>query len=122
MTEIQPKVSQDQKIITGGVIYIDNYGNIISNINKKIFTEIGKGRDFKISAARYTFTKIIHKYNEILGDDATNVRQFDGNKLALFNSAGYLEIAIYRSNLKTVGGASTLLGLGYRDTVAIEFI
>ena len=34
MTEIQPKVSQDQKMITGGVIYIDNYGNIISNINK----------------------------------------------------------------------------------------
>jgi S-adenosylmethionine hydrolase len=44
-----------------------------------------------------------------------------GSKLALFNSAGYLEIAIYRSNLNTVGGASTLLGLGYRDTITIEF-
>ena len=40
MTEIQPKVSQDQKIITGGIIYIDNYGNIISNINKKLFWNI----------------------------------------------------------------------------------
>ena len=51
-----------------------------------------------------------------------DARQFDGNRLALFNSAGYLEIAIYRSNLKTVGGASTLLGLDYRDTITIEFI
>jgi len=121
MTEIQPKVSQDQKIITGGIIYIDNYGNIISNINKKLFVEIGKGRNFKISAAKYTFTKIVNKYNEVLGDNSSNTRQFDGSKLALFNSAGYLEIAIYRSNLNTVGGASTLLGLGYRDTITIEF-
>ena len=74
MTEIQPKVSQDQKMITGGVIYIDNYGNIISNINKKLFTDIGKGRDFKISAARYTFTKIVNKYNEILGENTSDVR------------------------------------------------
>jgi len=121
MTEIQPKVSQDQKTITGGVIYIDNYGNIISNINKKLFVDIGKGRNFKISAARYTFTKIVNKYNEILGENPSDSRQLDGNKLALFNSAGYLEIAIYRSNLKTVGGATSLLGLDYRDTITIEF-
>ncbi|MBL4604463.1 MAG: SAM-dependent chlorinase/fluorinase [Flavobacteriaceae bacterium] len=122
MTEIQPKVNQDQTTITGGVIYIDNYGNVISNISQKLFTEIGKGRDFKVSAARYTFTNIFNKYNEVVNQDVTDVRQFDGNRLAIFNSAGYLEIAIYRSNLKTVGGASTLLGLDYRDTVTIEFL
>jgi len=121
MREIQPKVSQDQKIITGGVIYIDNYGNIISNIDKKLFTEIGKGRDFKISAARYTFSKIMNKYNEILEEGRSHSREYDGSRLALFNSAGYLEIAVYRSNLQTVGGASTLLGLNYRDTISIEF-
>ena len=61
-------------------------------------------------------------YNEIV--DYTlpeEKRQYDGDKLALFNSADFLEIAIYRSNLKTVGGASTLLGLKYRDTITIEF-
>ena len=47
--------------------------------------------------------------------------QFDGEKLALFNSAGFLEISIYRSNLDTVGGASTLLGLEYRDQIIIDF-
>jgi len=121
MIEIQPKVNEEQNRISGGVIYIDNYGNVISNISKKQFAEVGKGRDFKITAARYTFTKIFSKYNEIVNPNASDPRQFDGNRLALFNSAGYLEIAIYRSNLKTVGGASTLLGLGYRDTITIEF-
>ena len=122
MTEIQPIVNQDQTSITGGVIYIDNYGNVISNISQKLFTEIGKGRDFKVSAARYTFNSIFNKYNEVVNPDVKDVRQFDGNRLAIFNSAGYLEIAIYRSNLKSVGGASTLLGLDYRDTVTIEFL
>ncbi|MFD2568322.1 SAM hydrolase/SAM-dependent halogenase family protein [Pseudotenacibaculum haliotis] len=122
MTEIQPKVNQEQNKIIGGVIYIDNYGNVISNISKKLFAEVGKGRDFKITAARYTFSKVMTKYNEIVNTEAKDLRQFDGNRLALFNSAGYLEIAIYRSNLKTVGGASTLLGLGYRDTITIEFL
>lgn len=121
MMEIQPKVSVDQKQIVGGVIYIDNYGNIISNISKKLFQEIGKGRSFTVNAARYSFDKIFHKYNEVVGNNSTLSRQFDGNRLALFNSAGYLEIAVYRSNLDTVGGASTLLGLGYRDPITVEF-
>lgn len=121
MIEIQPKVDQSQTKIIGGVIYIDNYGNIISNIRQKMFNEIGKGRDFKITASRYSFTKIYSKYNEIVTNSSIDSRQFDGSRLALFNSAGYLEIAIYRSNLKTVGGASTLLGLDYRDSVTIEF-
>lgn len=121
MIEIQPKVNQTQTIIAGGVIYIDNYGNVISNISKKIFNEVGKGREFKITARRYTFNKILKKYNEIVNFETNDIRQFDGTKLALFNSAGFIEIAIYRSNLKTVGGASSLLGLDYRDTITIEF-
>ena len=121
MTEIQPKVNQMQNQIIGGVIYIDNYGNVISNISKKMFNDIGKGRSFKATARRYSFTKIFSKYNEITGENAHDNSRFDGSKLAIFNSAGYLEIAIYRSNLKTVGGASTLLGLGYRDSIVIEF-
>lgn len=122
LIEIQPKVNQEQTKIIGGVIYIDNYGNIISNISRKMFADIGKGRDYIVTASRYTFTKIFNKYNEVVDHTAKDKRQFDGNRLAIFNSAGYLEIAIYRSNLQTVGGASTLLGLEYRDVISIEFL
>ena len=120
--EIQPKVNQAQTVIIGGVIYIDNYGNVITNINKKLFNNIGKGRDFKVSAKRSFFNKIYNRYNEIVDYSVPeDKRRYDGEKLAIFNSAGFLEIAIYRSNLNTVGGASSLLGLGYRDTITIEF-
>ena len=121
LIEIQPKANQNQTQIIGGVLYIDNYGNVITNISKKMFNDVGKGRDYLVNASRYTFSKIFNKYNEIAENDPKNANQFDGNKLALFNSAGFLEIAIYKSNLKTVGGASTLLGLAYRDPIIIDF-
>lgn len=122
LVEIQPKVNQTQTQIIGGVLYIDNYGNVITNISKKMFQDIGKGRNYEVHASRYTFSKIFNKYNEISNNNSTESRVFDGNKLAIFNSAGFLEIAIYRSNLQTVGGASTLLGLEYRDPIIVDFI
>ncbi|MFN0729927.1 MULTISPECIES: SAM hydrolase/SAM-dependent halogenase family protein [Polaribacter] len=122
MTEIQPKINANETQIIGSVIYIDNYGNVISNISEKLFSDIGKGRNYKVIARRYTFDKINKKYNEIINYEIDeNRNHYDGNRLAIFNSAGFLEIAIYRSNLNTVGGASSLLGLDYRDTVMVEF-
>jgi hypothetical protein len=41
--------------------------------------------------------------------------------LAIFNEAGFLEIAIFRSNPSKVGSANSLLGLNYRDVVSIQF-
>lgn len=118
--ELQPKV--DQNKIIGNVIYIDNYGNVISNITEKLFKEIGKGRNFTLRASRYTFKKINHKYSDIIDFSLEpKHRKSDGDKLAIFNSAGFIEIAIYKSNLTTVGGASSLLGLDYRDSITIEF-
>ena len=120
--EIQPLVNTEQNQIVGTVIYIDNFGNVISNITQNIFNNIGKGRDFEIIARNYNFTKIYTKYNEIVDFDApAEKRQDDGKRLAIFNSANYLEISLYRSNLNTVGGASSLLGLKYRDNITVRF-
>ena len=122
LTEVQSFINDDKTKIVGSVLYIDNYGNVISNISKKLFQDVGKGRDFEVIARSYTFTKIQQQYNEVVNyDTPLQNRQDDGQKLAIFNSANYLEIAIYKSNLKTVGGASNLLGLGYRDTITIRF-
>ena len=122
MVELQPTVSGDNNTIFGNVIYVDNYGNSISNITKKTFNEIGKGRDFEVIANRYSFKKIVEKYSDIVDFSVPKeLRQKDGTRLALFNTANYLEIAIYRSNLNTVGGAASLLGLNYRDSITVKF-
>lgn len=122
ITDIHPVISSDNNKITGSVIYIDNYGNIITNINKKLFNLVGKGRSFEMLAGRYSFNKIHEKYSDIVDYSIPpEERYYDGNKLSIFNSAGFIEIAIYRSNLQTVGGASSLLGLKYRDQLTITF-
>jgi hypothetical protein len=41
--------------------------------------------------------------------------------MAVFNEAGFVEIAIYKSNPSSVGSANSLLGLNYRDQISIEF-
>lgn len=122
LKEVHPFINEDNNQIIGSIIYIDNYGNVISNITKKLFQQVGKGRSFEVVARGYKFNKIFQKYNEGI-DYETSIenRQDDGKKLAIFNSANYLEIAIYKSNLNTVGGASTLLGLKYRDTITVRF-
>jgi hypothetical protein len=43
-------------------------------------------------------------------------------KIGYFNEAGFLEIAIFRSNPSKVGSANSLLGLNYRDVVSIQKI
>ena len=120
--EVHPSVNDKKDKIVGAVIYIDNYGNVISNISQKLFNDVGKGRRFEVNARSYIFDKIFNRYNEVVNYSLSPARrQDDGKRLAIFNSADFLEIAIYRSNLKTVGGASSLLGLNYRDTITVSF-
>jgi len=120
--ELQPAISTDNNTISGNIIYIDNYGNSISNISEKLFNQVGKGRGFEVIANRYSFTKIYEKYSDIVDFSLIKEqRQKDGTKLALFNSAKYLEISMYRSNTSTVGGAVSLLGLNYRTVITIKF-
>ena len=123
LIEIRPTINSDKNQIIGNVVYIDNFGNIITNINKDLFKKIGQGRKFELHARGYIFTKIFDRYNEAENlEIPANKRMDDGKKLALFNSDNDLEIAVYKSNLKSVGGASSLLGLGYRDTVTLRFL
>lgn len=75
--------------IEGQIIFIDNFENVIVNINKDEFEEHRKGRNFTIVFKR---DEVIDKISETYAD--VN----EGEKLALFNAAGYLEIAINKGN------------------------
>lgn len=123
MKQFEPIVNSDKKQIMGHVIYIDNYGNVITNISRKLFESVGKGRDFNIRARRVNFSKIHETYSHAINFNVEKEKrkEEDGKKLAVFNSAGYIELAIYKSNPSTVGSASTLFGLEYLDTVTINF-
>ena len=42
-------------------------------------------------------------------------------KLAIFNTSDHLELAVYKSNPLTIGGAGSLFGLDYRDPITVKF-
>ena len=119
---LTPFINESKNQIIGNVIYIDNYGNVITNITKSFFREISKSREFEISVRNYKFKKIHSKYSDIVNFSIDqSKRNNDGQALAIFNSSLNLEIAIYKSNPVNFGTAASLMGLNVLDTVTINF-
>ena len=87
---------EGDNFIEGQIILIDKFENVIVNISKVQFEEHRKGRKFSIIFKR---DEVIDKLSESYADVP------EGDKLAFFNSAGYLEIAINK------GHAASLFGL-----------
>lgn len=81
--------------IEGQIIFIDNFENVVVNITKDEFDQQRKGRNFKI-----VFTR-----NETISTISENYASASpGEKLAWFNSAGYLEMAINKGNMAGLFG------------------
>jgi S-adenosyl-L-methionine hydrolase (adenosine-forming) len=119
--KLKPRIEPDY--IEGYIIFIDSYENVVTNISQKLFYEVKKNRNFKI----------VFKRNEVIetiSESYADVPQ--GEKLALFNTSGYLEIAINQGNaaglfglLSFTSGANTsasFLQKGlYYQTVKVYF-
>ncbi len=98
---LQPVTAQGS--IRGTVINIDNYGNATSNITRKNFDDFIGTRPYTVFV-NVANTKVISKnYNEVE----------EGELVCLFNTAGFLEIAINR------GKAENLLGLKLESSVLV---
>lgn len=121
VTEMQVTLNDQGTQLTGSVMYIDHFGNVVSNITKTQFLEAAKGREFEILLKTKSIKTIVSNYSAITASDKYPTKYYEGVKLALFNEAGYLEIAVFRSNPSKVGSAHSLLGLNYRDPITIRF-
>ncbi|MDN3674335.1 SAM-dependent chlorinase/fluorinase [Flavobacterium branchiarum] len=121
VTELQAVVASDGNSIKGYVIYIDHFGNVVTNISKKHFLKIARGRPYEIVMKPKSIKTILPNYSAIASSEKYPIKTYEGEKLAIFNEAGFLEIAIFRSNPSKVGSANSLLGLNYRDVITIKF-
>lgn len=101
-----PKPQFNNNVATGEVIHIDNFGNIITNINFDFFSTNLMNNKWQISLRHY---KIYNLYNGYI--DAN-----DQNIFAFFNSQNLLELGIKGYN------ASELLGVKKGDKIYIKII
>jgi hypothetical protein len=91
--------------ISGHVIRVDHFGNLITNIEKEAFDTLSAGKGYTLQLGTEKLRKINSAYNQVEPGDC----------FALFNSLGWLEIGVNKGN------ASELLGLQYDSPVIITF-
>ena len=99
----QPTI--DNNSIHGIITFIDSYENAVTNITRELFEKIRNGRAFDIRIGKYVINKVCLSYTEVPLAE----------KLALFGTHGYLEIAMNH------GKAASLLGISRDSSVDISF-
>jgi S-adenosylmethionine hydrolase len=101
---LQPVITPNT--IRGTVIHVDYFENVIVNIRSAVFERVGAGRPFSLYFKRNDpITQLSRSYCDVPV----------GEPLCMFNSSGYLEIAV------NLGRAATLLGLKAEDVVELVF-
>lgn len=96
----------DRNVIIGSVIFIDSYGNAITNITREVFSRVFDGRAFRIliKSNKYYTEKISRLYND----------EPVGEIVTLFNMLDLLEVSINGANL------CQLFGVDTGDAVRVE--
>lgn len=107
LVQYAPLPSVTGNVITGQVMYIDTYGNAITNISRDDFDRVHKGRRFRIyiNSQRHFVDKINKAYSET------------GNLelMAMFGFTGMLEIAMVYANV------NQMLNLQVSNPIRIVF-
>jgi len=105
VTSLNPIV--EPSVIRGTVVYIDRFGNLVTNIERQLFEEVRSQRRFIISLRKheYDINALSEWYDDVV----------EGEKVAMFNAADKLEIGLNK------GIANKLFGLKIGDTIRIDF-
>ena len=112
-------LNETEGIIVGEIMYIDNFGNAISNVSRNFFNNTLKSYDsFELKFRNFVMSKVNNHYTDVV-EDWENEPQYHGSVFAIFNESDLLEVAIYKGS--SINGASSLLGLSVGERIFIEF-
>ncbi len=108
----RPNIDSQRKWINGHIIYVDNYGNLLTNIRRQDLQEALQSKRLEVNLPRNrSLNRIAKSYQDNAQDGV----------LALINSLGLLEIAYREGKSREVNGASSLLGLGIMSEISITY-
>ena len=111
--------NESEKMIIGEVMYIDNFGNLVSNISRKFFEKIKTNhRAFSDKFRNYVMSNVYNNHTDFV-KIWEEERDYHGKAVAVFNETGLLELCIYKGNKNN--GAKTLFGLNVGEKVYVEF-
>lgn len=110
-----PKPYLNNQKIFGEVIYIDNYGNCISNISKDFFDKNKISDRFDIKLKRQ-YRRISNSQIDYYNQMRDKFTIYEGKIFSLFNVNNLLEIGIYK------GKSNELLGIKVQDEIEMVFL
>lgn len=114
----KPVYNESEKMVIGEIMYIDNFGNAVSNISKKFLEQQGIVlENFILKFRNLALTKIYNQYTDVVSN-WDHEQEFHGKSAAIINDAGLLELTIYKGNIHS--GAKTLLGMKVGENIFIE--
>ena len=99
-----PSPHEEAAELRGQVVWVDRFGNCITNLADEVVSRWARGASYVIQAASKRMTQICTSYESIP----------KGEALALFNSLGFLEIACNQAP------ANRTLGLAEGDPVVLK--
>lgn len=80
--------------IRGTIVYFDHFGNGITNISKKMFADFIGEKSFTVFANVGNTKQISQQYSDVE----------EGDMVCLFNSTGYLEVAMNKAKAELLMG------------------
>ena len=92
--------------IAGSVIWVDRFGNLITNLTSDMLESFGMDNGFVIRAGKAELSKLNSAYAE----------SEEGECLAIIGSSGYVEISVNQ------GSAARILGLKRNDVIEVHKI
>ena len=99
-----PEATVEESTITGAVVLVDRFGNLITNIDHRTFDHFSRGVSIAVTIDGHEVAKVVPTYAESAA----------GEICALFGSTDHLEIAI------NSGNAAAQLGLGRGAPVVVR--
>ncbi len=82
----RPRLSGGE--IEGEILYIDGFGNLITNIDQQLITDFAGGEPFTVEIGKIRINRVLASYCEA----------GKGELLAIFGSSGFLEISVNQGN------------------------
>ena len=98
-----PDPQSDDGRLSGVVLRVDRFGNLVTNIGRRCFDQFAAGKPIEIAVAGHPVTKLVATYAEAAGSIS-----------ALFGSSDHLEIAM------SGGSAAERLGLSRGAPVSVR--
>ena len=99
-----PRPVAEDDVIRGEVIRVDGFGNLVSNIDRRLLEKFAHGRPLAITAGGRGVGRMVAAYADIPA----------GEVCALFGSTDHLELAV------NGGSAAATLGLGRGAAIRVE--